>query len=159
MLPKALIVHQIRDRSRLRIKEKRDNAEFFEKIRGQLASVSAITEVEINSTTGSILLLHPNRHWSEVETQLRELALFEIVEHIEQEPALAYVMSGITKFEKSITDISSGAVDLRTLAFIILLGFALRQFMRGEILGPGLPLLWSALNLAGHVANREEDDN
>ena len=151
MLPKALIVHHTRDRARLRIKEKRDAPEFFGKIRDQLALIPAITDVEINSTTGSVLLLHPNKPWSEVGAQLRALELFEIVDHIEQEPALTYLMTGITQFEKRITETSFGSVDLRTLAFIILCGFALRQIMRGEILGPGLPLLWTALDLARHV--------
>ena len=157
MLPKALIVHKIRDRARLRIKEKRNDSEFFDQVRNQLTSISVITEVEINSATASILLLHPYSQWSEVETKLKELKLFEIVEHIEQEPALAQVMSGISKFEKHISDISSGSIDLRTLAFIVLSILALRQIMRGEILGPGLTLLWNAMGLARYAVGDEEN--
>lgn len=157
MLPKALIVHQIRDRVRLRINERKDDPEFFEQIRDQLVSISVIKEVEINSTTASILLLHPSSHWSEVETKLRELKLFEIVKHIEQDPALSHLMSSVSKIEKRISDFSSGSIDLRTLAFIILSGLALRQIVRGEILGPGIPLLWSAMGLVRFMANSEDN--
>ena len=49
--------------------------------------------------------------------------------------------------DAAIADSSGGRVDLRALAYIGLMAFTLRQIVRGQFLGPALPMMWEALRL------------
>jgi hypothetical protein len=148
MTPKAYILHQVPGRIRLRVKEKRQDWSYFEEARRRLESLSGIAEVRVNATTGTILLLHPQRPFGTLEPQLRGLELFDLREGSEPEtPALAPVLKGISTVGQAIDGETSGSIDLRTLLFVALVLLAVRQMMRGDLLGPALPLLWNALEM------------
>lgn len=109
----------------------------------------------INSGTGSILLLHPSIPDAELETWLGENGVFELAD----EPpaptgrALAPLISVVSKLNRAISERTSGRVDLRTILFVVAVVLAIRQLARGEVLGPAVPLLWIALQLAGGIAS------
>jgi hypothetical protein len=148
MPPLARIIHQTRSRVRLRIGEKRKDPEYFEQVGNQLGSVSGISELRTNSNTGCILLLHPEQTWAELEPQLQQLGLFEITEAAEPEkPALEPLLEGFSRINQALTAGSSGRVDLRTLTYIGMMALTINQIMRGQVLGPALPMLWNALSL------------
>ena len=155
MAPIARIIHQTRSRVRLRIEEKRKDPEFFEQVRNQLDSVSGIMEFKINSITGCIVISHPEQSWPELEEQLGELGLFEIAHA--QEPgipetaestAFGPLQYSLSRIDQTLSAGSAGKIDLRTLAYIGLMVFTIRQIMKGQVLGPALPMLWNALSLA-----------
>ncbi len=150
MSDRAYIVHQIPGRVRLRIREKRQDQAYFDEICTQLQALECIEAVRVNCNTGSIIIRHPQRCYGEVETELRRLRLFEIAEGSEPDtPALKPLLSGIARIDRLIDEESSGIANLRTLAVMAVVLLAIRQFRRGELFGPALPLLWHALELAG----------
>lgn len=158
MLPAAHIVHQLRGRLRLRVREKCQDQEFFDEVRECLSGLSTITEVKINSTTGSVLLLHPEATCLEVEAQLRELQLFDLTDAPEpQAPALSPVLSGLSGINQALSSGSAGSTDLRTVAFVGVMALVLRQILRGQIIGPALPMVVMALNLLKSVGDPGAD--
>lgn len=158
MTPQAHIIHQIRGRVRLRIKAKRQDAEFFEAVHGQLTTLQGIEDVRVNSDTGSIVLVHPEIPYSALETQLQTLDLFEMAAGPEAEtPVIVPLISGISKVNQKISELSSGRIDLLTLVIMGAVALAIRQSMRGDLLGPALPLLWSAVELAIRISRSRAD--
>ena len=151
------MVHRTRERTRLRVPSRRDDGEFFEEARAQLSAL--VGEVRVNAGTGSILLLHPDQRAEELDALLSHGALFELSD--EPAPpgkALAPLMAGVSKLDRAIAGMTSGAADLRTVLFVLAVALAIRQLLRGNVLGPALPLLWIALELAGRVATTIERD-
>ena len=145
----AYIVHQTPGRVRLRIRERRQDQAYFDELRAQLQSLDCIEDVRVNCNTGSIILRHPDSSYAEVETALLQLKQFDIAEGPEPEtPALKPLISGITRIDQIIKEESSGIANLRTLVIVAAVVLAIRQFRRGNLLGPALPLLWNALELA-----------
>lgn len=158
MLPSAHIVHQLHGRLRLRVREKCQDQEFFEEVRECLEGLSAVTEVKINCNTGSVLLLHPEASYPEVEAELRELRLFDLSDAPEpQTPALSPVLSGLSSINRALSSGSAGGVDLRTVAFVGVMALVLRQILRGQIIGPALPMVVMALNLLKGVGDSGAD--
>lgn len=152
MLPRAYIVHQVRGRLRLRIREKRQEPEYFQEICPQLELLAGITEVSFNDITGSLLLRHPGLPFAELSPRLSKLALFEIVEGPEpKNTALNPVFSGFSWIDQVVSEGSTGKVDLRSLAFLGLIGLSAQQIYRGNIIGPAIPMLLSALDLAQQI--------
>ena len=149
MMPRAHVIHQTHNRVRLRIREKRQHPGYFEAVRARLASVEGIDRVRVNSTTGSIVLSHPEAPFDEIAAGLRQPDLFEFVAGPEPAPsALAQLQSGVTKVNQVISEGTAGVADLKTVVVIVLVLVAIRQMKRGSFFGPALPLLWSALDLA-----------
>ena len=148
MAPCAYIIHQVRGRTRLRIREKCNDPHYFEAVRRELDTLSGIDEVRTNSTTGTILLLYTGQSFESLSDQLQAPGLFELVDGPEPvKPALEQISSGIAMIDAAIADSSGGRVDLRALAYIGLMAFTLRQIIRGQFLGPALPMMWEALRL------------
>jgi hypothetical protein len=158
--PLARIVHQTRSRVRLRIAEKRKDPGYFEDLRDQLATVPGITELKINSTTGCVVLLHPELPWSELEPGLRMAELFEITDTPEPaRPALEPLTSGLSRMDQAVTSGTDGSVDLRTLAYVGLMGFTISQALRGELLGPAIPLLFNAMSLLDRITKTADGES
>jgi hypothetical protein len=59
--------------------------------------------------------------------------------------------SGLSGIEQALKSGTAGNVDLRTLAFLGLMGLTLHQVLRGQVLGPALPMLWNAFSLVGQI--------
>ena len=152
MLPQAHIVHQLRGRVRLRITEKRQEPEYFADVCSRIEALDGVTEVSANPTTGSLLLLHPDLSFADLEAQLQTLGLFEIVAaSAPRQSALMPVFGGIASIDEGLAAGTSGSFDLRTLAVIGLVGVAVHQLYRGNIVGPAIPMLLSALDLARQI--------
>lgn len=163
MPERAYIVHQTRGRLRLRIKSKRQDQAYFDELCSRLEALDGIETVRANSNTGSIILRHPESDFSEVENELRRLALFDLAEGPEPEtPALRPLVSGIFGLDQILKEESAGVLNLRTLTVVAVALLAIRQIRRGALLGPALPMLWSALELAlksnGLVGGAEDGD-
>ena len=158
LLPRAYIVHQLRGRLRLKIPEKRQEHGYFAELQKRLMELSGISEACGNATTGSLVLVHPTLRFDELLPQLAELGLFEIQDAPESpQSAIKPLLSGMSLLDETIAEISSGSVNLRDLALIGVLGLAAYQLYRGNILGPALPLLISAVDMARKIPRQGED--
>jgi hypothetical protein len=148
MLPRAYIVHRIRSRLRLRLPEKCQDADYFDSLENALSSLPLFTDVEVSPLSGSVLLLHPFHSFDAVRPELERLGLFEL---IDEKPPAARPMQAVTarmvRTDSLISEISSGGLDLRTLAFVIAMVLTLQQAARGNFSGPAIPMFLAALGL------------
>jgi hypothetical protein len=152
MLPKAYIVHQLRSRVRFRIREKRQDTEYFEAVTQRIESLQGVEEIKANPNTGSLLLLHPDQPFDELVGELAELELFEIIDAPgPKQSALMPVFGGISEIDRGMAEETAGNFDLRTLAIIGLVGVSVYQIYRGHVMAPAIPMLLSALDLAQQI--------
>lgn len=156
MHPQAYIVHQTRSRVRLRLAEKRNDPDFFEEISDRLAAIPGIAGFQTRSTTGCIILQHPEQPWDELEPELRELGLFEITDLPETRgTALDSLQSGLSRINQIVAAGSEGRLDLRTLAYLGLMTVTITQAIRGQLLGPSIPLLFNAMSLIDRLSSSD----
>lgn len=163
MQPQAHIVHQLKHRVRLRVPDQRGDPFWFEEVCEKLATLDSLSQYNTNTTTGCIVLHFPDSDWETVQDQVLALEVLELVDApIADIPAMQPLLMGIKELDKTVASGSAGRVDLRTLAFLVLMVMAVRQIMRGQVLGPALPMLVSAWTLAekfgSQPGNGEQDD-
>ena len=153
MTPRAYLVHQIQGRLRLRIPDRREDEAFFEEVSASLDGWPDGVEIRVKPDTGSVLLLHPSVPFDELEPRLRDNGLFEFVAAPPPPgPALAPLLSGVSRLDRAVSEATAGSADLRTVLFIAAVGLAIRQLLRGELFGPALPLAWMAFEVASRLA-------
>lgn len=149
MLPRAHIVHQLRHRVRLRIPEQRGDPFYFEEAGEKLATLDSLSQYNTNTATGCIVLHFPDSDWATVKEQVLALDAFELTDApVAETPAMQPLLYNIARLDKTVANSSAGRVDLRTIMFLALTVLAIRQAMKGDILGPALPLILSAWSLA-----------
>ena len=149
MPPRAHIVHQLKHRVRLRVPEQRGDPFYFEEAGEKLATLDSLSQYNTNTTTGCIVLHFPDSDWASVEEQLNSMELFELTDTpVTDTPAMQPLLTGIARRDRTVASGSAGRVDLRTIMFLALTVLAIRQAMKGDILGPALPLILSAWSLA-----------
>jgi len=145
----AHVVHQLPGRLRLRIPEHRKDEAFFDSLAGRLREIEDIISVSRDALTASLLIHHQvpeDRIWSFLE-ELLELTL-QPAPATATAYSLSSVGAGIQAVNHSLQRASGGATDLRTLLFLLLVGLAIRQILRGQIMIPATGLLWNAFELA-----------
>ncbi|MEA3274230.1 MAG: hypothetical protein U9Q81_02825 [Pseudomonadota bacterium] len=155
MQPQARIVHQTRERLRLRIPEKRKDLPFFLDLYDELRRIPGVTEVVANPMTGSLLLRFPDGYGSAVTSVLAKsprLCLGGTGAHGKQAPSpTAHSFGGIDRVFAE----AGRVTDLRTVLFLLVLGLTVRQVLRGQILAPALTMLIYGVNLVSSFKQKE----
>jgi hypothetical protein len=148
MTVRAHVVHRTRSRIRLRVPDKRGDHGWFSRLRSRLLSLPGVESIHINPLLGSVLMVGAEGAIGALEDTLAEEAVLALTgEPLPQTSALSGLASLLNSIDRTVEDLSAGSTDLRTLAFVALFGLALRQALRGEIVGPALPLIWYAFTL------------
>jgi len=146
----AFVIHELPGRLRLRIPEKRSDPAFFADLAERLSECPGVTGVKPNALTGSVLLFHAaETSASDVTRFAEQTALFSV------KPSSAtaartlgqQAAKGLDAFDRSLTAVSGGWVDLQSVCFLLLLGLGVHQARRGQLLSPAAPLLWEAIRL------------
>jgi len=149
MKPVAQVIHQTRDRTRLRVPGKKRDDKFFSDIEEQLRKLQGIEEVKTNSLSSSVLLLHPDSEPQDTLNRVEKLKLFDSIDTTFEPKTAglnpATITQGFSKLEDSF---SAFTEKEHTPFFFLLIGLAAMQAARGQILGPAIPLLSYALELA-----------
>jgi hypothetical protein len=152
MPPVASIVHQVRGRMRLRVLEKRQDPDYFEAAQTQLESLPGVERVTVNSCTASIVLYHELPDNDILRDQLFSSGYFVFgTETAQAAASFEPLRSSLSGIEQALKSGTAGGVDLRTLAFLGMMGLTLHQILRGQVLGPALPMLWNAFSLIGQI--------
>lgn len=160
MKPVAKIIHQTQDRTRFRVLGKRRDDQFFSDIEEQLARLPGIEAVKTNPLSSSVLLLHPDSEPQVTLNRVEKQGLFDSIE-TEFEPKTPglnpeTITKGFAKFEDSF---SAFTEKEQTPFFFLLIGLAAMQALRGNILGPAIPLLGFALELAQNAQAQQPKTN
>ena len=140
MSTEALVVHRIPGRCRLRLPHMRGDANFFERLRQELAEQAPGTRVRFNAATGSVLMTGGGvSSLEDLQRFGRERGWFELSldESGEGAPHAATVLRANFSSEE--------ARRYLTFAFLAL---AILQVARGQVLVPATSLLWYAFDMS-----------
>ena len=162
----AYVFHRARGRLRLRIPQRRGDAAFFAGLEERLRSAPGIIGVSVNPVTASVLfLLDPTTDRDPLPV-IESTGLLEVREGSPpMTPTLAALRRAVWRMDQSLHAQSAGSLELRTLAFLILVASAARQVVRGEMLAPAASLLWYAFELVrappsgAHARSGSDDEN
>jgi hypothetical protein len=150
MIPVAYVEHALAGRIRLKVPSERGNADYFDRVGRDLAEFPGINRIKVSSRTGSLLLLYDehNEPISRITAFARDRQLF-IVEDCRSpwRSPLEQAAEQWSQLDNAITRFSLGALDTRSLVFMILLIASALQIFRGQILAPASTLLWYVLEL------------
>lgn len=147
MTPVAYVAHELAGRTRLKIPTERGNADYFGQVGRHLAMCPGIGRIEVNTRTGSLLILH-TESIDRIADFARDHQLFFVQANSgPHHTPLSQAAKKLAQLDAAITRSSLGDLDMRSVVFIILLMVSMLQIFRGQILGPASTLLWQVLEL------------
>jgi hypothetical protein len=152
-LPKAFVTHVSHGRVRVKIPAKKKDLDYFSQLKRYLMPLPGIVNVETNSLTGSVLVLHSldleNLDDLKTVSQYSEMmGLFKLAEPQNDSNSLGHgLAAGFAGLNQSVKGASAGVVDLPTLGIVGLLGLGIWQISRGEIAVPAITALWYASSI------------
>lgn len=161
--PSAFIKHQLPGRVRLKIPQKRGDVNYFDRLADMFSDCLGITQLKLNPLAASILINHGTDIPFQNIVEFAETKnLFSLTEKPEDQDAIVIpnlpittlAWAGLNQFDNALLDFSHGRLDARSLLFLGLIGLAVHQTIRGNIMAPAATLLWYAVELLN-----AEDEN
>lgn len=153
MATPAYISHALPGRLRLKIPKKRGNRDYFNTLKKALSQCPGVAELRLNRRTASVLILYAGTQPDAIADYASEKGLFLVRE--EALPNLAFAdlaALNLNRFDSRLQEGSRHALDMRSLVLIILLGLAVRQIVKGNIIAaPAVTLLWHAYELLSRI--------
>jgi hypothetical protein len=147
MKAKAYAVHRLPGRVRFRIPSRRRDRAFFDGVEERLRRNSAITAVETNPETGSVLV-HYTGETAALFDEMLDSDLGELIELVLGAPPVASRLRGeIAAIDRRIRQFTGGELDLGTLASFGLLAMAGWQLVLGRHPTRAVSLGWYATEL------------
>jgi hypothetical protein len=141
--PVAYVVHETPDRLRLKVPEKRHNANFFLDASRLLAERLPGAQVETNAATASILIRSANS--SDVCKLLRTGAPIRLIDR-EDGPPLQFeeLLTQARSVNDRLFQLTGGKADARSYIILALVLSGLIQLARGKVSAPAVTLFWYA---------------
>jgi len=149
-LPEAFVAHEMPGRVRLKIPSRRNNNAYFEAVLGSLSQLSGVVDVEVNSSTASVLIIG-SVTLPEIESSTKASHLFTVDRLPEKKTRKSIAVrlkNGVFKVNKRLSSITNGVVDIPSLFTVSFLAMGVSQILSGNF---GLPAwytaLWYSLNM------------
>lgn len=140
------LVHQLPGRVRLRVSgvaltpdELSLLTEAMVKLPGVIACVGRLV-------TGSLIVEHDG-DFSRIAEHAASQGLFELAEAPEPKPVGLIAEEGLTYADLRLRELSNGQFDLRSALGTLILGLAILQLARGQIVGPAMTLMLQSIDL------------
>jgi hypothetical protein len=157
-LPAARITHFTARRLRIKIPERRRNADFFNIVAERLATWDSVEGVETNPLTASVLV-----HFSDPERLFLEAVAKNDLFDIDLDAALGgssepvVTQAAVQSFQtadEAVRRWTKNEIDMRGVLFVLLLAGSVVQLLRRRLDAPAPTLLWYAGDLIGLWSNR-----
>ena len=153
-LPKAFIKHQLPGRVRIKIPHKRGNEAFFEELAEAFAGCDFISQLQLNSQSASLLIVHTAPSVDAIIEFAANVGLFTLVS--EDDPDLpvsgnlslaGFTSLGVAEADKGMRKLTFGLLDLRSVYFVGFVCMGIMEARKGHIMSPASTLWWRALEL------------
>ena len=150
--PRARVAHASGGRLRLKIAEKRGDADYFERVKGALRPLKGLQGLAVSAVTGSVLLLGEELEIDAVAELGRDLELFDLLDvpgaAAEAPDLLTALNIAGTALDEAIAKATHGRADLRQTVIAGLIGSGLTQIVRSGFAAPAWhSSFWYALML------------
>lgn len=147
MIAKAYIGHQIENRTRFYLPGEEDNFVLFSLIEEKFSICEGVTRVQINSTTGSVLICH-EVPLSQIESYAKAHDLFEIDSSIHEKKNWAKdLLEKVDSIDKRVIEVTDGELNLASLAGFSLLSAGVFQISRKQFFPAASTLIIDAFRI------------
>ena len=156
MLPDAYITHATSGRVRIKIPDRKGDEAYFSSLKEKLAGLSelpGIQRVEANPLTGSILVTHTlDLQAIDLEmvaqySEFNNLFRLRTTARPDPPPVSRKLEQSLREVNGKVGGLTGGEIDVGMLAILGLLGIAIVQLNRGNIMIPAISALWYAYSL------------
>lgn len=116
-----------------------------------IAQVQGVDNALPRVNTGSIIIEHDNRDWSELEAQLTEKLPLTFITSAPSSPrytGVARLNQGLDNVDETLKGMN---MDLSSLSVLFLLVMAITQALRGQVAVSSASLLWYAFSVASRA--------
>jgi hypothetical protein len=150
MKQRAYIAHHIPGRIRVRLSHAKGDRAFLEQISQSIAPLPDVHRVEVNSTTGSLVIHYEASQFDDFKKGLadhvahEDLFILDLDSHKEETNISHSIDNGIKNLSNSIKRATEGAVDLKEIFPMALAAAALAFLKSAE----GTPLWVTLLNFS-----------
>lgn len=141
------IVHQTEGRTRLRALARPVDAETLMGLADRMSQLAGVDDIDCRLTTGSLVIEHPDLTWDDLAVEVARVGgviVSDAVPEAVRKDGLEAARTTVGRVDTLVSQLTAGGVDMRTLAFILMVGLALRQILRGQIMVPAMSFLWYA---------------
>lgn len=146
-LPRALVVHNVPGRLRLRVPERRHDTGYFERVTARLAMLDTVKTVHSDPRVASILVLHGEEAPARIVDHAKSEGLFVLELHPTYESLAELINRGCAELDGQVRSRTSGRLDLASIAFIGMTGVGLSKMLRGDPFPAGFSMIWHAATL------------
>ena len=147
MTSHAYAVHRLPGRVRLRVPSRRNDRPFFDELARRLRRLDAVTGVQTNAVTGSVLVEHKGEIADLAKAILGGDAGDLVELGLSLPPVARRLRAEIAGIDEAVQRFTGGAIDLGTLASFGLLTLAALQILRGRQTRNVVSLGWYASEL------------
>lgn len=128
--PTARLEHAGPDRVRARVVRRHRSATTMERVRLRLAAAPGVDDVEVNPTTGSVLVRGADRHRLEQALGGALVVLHSLSGDDPADRGVAEVVRLVRSGERRIREASGGRLSLRWVVPAAFVGIGLRELLR-----------------------------
>ena len=140
------LVHQLPGRVRLRASGAVLTADELTCLTEAIARLPGVIACVGRLVTGSLIVEHEG-DFARIAEDAAAQALFELADAPEPKPVGLIAEEGLTYADLRLRELSNGQFDLRSTLGTLLIGLAVLQLARGQIVGPAMTLLLQSLDL------------
>ena len=156
--PQAVVEHAVAGRARLRLPAMRGRRDYLEPLAEALRAHATVESVEVNPTTGGLLVRHRGGDPAAIWRAAADAGWFTFDG---DEPGPDAVLGRLDEGRRNAQEWSLRWLQSRRLhrsAFVGLMSLGVRQMARGQVAAPALTLFWYALNTVGFPVGRAEPE-
>jgi hypothetical protein len=137
VLPEALLCHSSPGRLRIRIRQKRGDGAFFQRVKEALAAHFGYAEVAANPVTASLLLKDPRVSAKDVAAFAREAGLCALdLTPGPRRQGVQNIISPLRTADARLRQISGGTLDVPSGVFVALVVYGVVEILRGNFQAP-----------------------
>jgi hypothetical protein len=147
-LPEAIAVHFTGSRLRIKVPTQKGNTTYFKTLAETLQDIDGVSSVSVNTTTGSVLMLH-NIDLKLLIDRINEKGCLKVrMDNRFKGKLHRQIESFFVSADKKISGATGGELNLPTVLFFALVGAGIYQVARGHTNAiPWYTALWYAYSL------------
>ncbi len=159
MIPEARLIHAVPGRFRFKIPAMRRDERYFAALATEIPKLPGVVSARVNALSCSLLVrCHPDMYPEAIAQFAAERELFLLdVTHSPLLAMLSKAFEALQYIDRRMQTHDGRRYDKRALLLLLLVGLAIRQTLRGEIMVPAISLWIHAYTLLEQMGPRQAD--
>jgi hypothetical protein len=148
MTPQGRVRHALSGRTRIAVASKRNDLGYYLRVVQEIAKLPEVVEVTANPRSAGLLVIHEEGALPSIADRARERGWFEL-ESLQppDQTGIERAGAGLAAIDRVLKRSTRADVDVMSLVYLALMGMAVVQIARGQIMAPAVMLVWYAVEL------------